>query len=682
MGGQTLAAPVTGMGADTATGGYWLVAADGGIFSFNAPFDGSTGAMHLNQPIVGMAATPDGGGYWLVASDGGVFTEGDAIFHGSTGNIHLNEPILGMAATPDGGGYWLVASDGGIFTEGDAQFYGSMGGQAINKPIVAMAATPDGRGYWLVASDGGIFNFGDAHFYGSMGGRSLNKPIVGMAATPNGGGYWLVASDGGVFTEGDAQFFGSTGNIHLNEPIVGMAPTGDGGGYWLVARDGGVFSEGDAIFEGSTGAVHLNRPIVGMASDVTVPYHPPSNLTIGNFDLYPSAEAAYCTGTFGNGSSAPGVTSTTITVGNVSGLTGPLPGIYGLGVSAVEALFDAINSAGGICGRQLEVDLEDDQQSSATDATDVQDLIPQILAFVGSLSDADDGGVSAMEAAGVPDIGPAISPSRSNSSVYWSATGGSVLDANGRAYLDNTLTNGLEAANDLPSKVAIISDNATADQQLTDEYATLFEDAGVGVCYAQSVPSTTGSFGPNIQAMQSAGCTGVFSTMDPDSDARLLIAIQAANWLPTYVGATQVAYTPEMATLPGESAAQRLQVAIPSVPFSDANPAVQLYQSEMAAYQADQVPSEYGFEAWADAQMFVYALITSGHNPTRASLTSAMASVFNWTVDGAFGPYTPSTRSVPACAVDAEVEGSSFARAWPSSGLYCNGELVDVGPAS
>ena len=41
-------------------------------------FYGSTGAIHLNQPIVGMAATPDGGGYWLVASDGGIFTFGDA----------------------------------------------------------------------------------------------------------------------------------------------------------------------------------------------------------------------------------------------------------------------------------------------------------------------------------------------------------------------------------------------------------------------------------------------------------------------------------------------------------------------------------------------------------------------------------------------------------------------------
>ena len=50
--------------------------------------------------------SPDG--YWLVAADGGIFNYGnDAQFYGyfgSAGSVHLNQPIVGMAATPDGGG--------------------------------------------------------------------------------------------------------------------------------------------------------------------------------------------------------------------------------------------------------------------------------------------------------------------------------------------------------------------------------------------------------------------------------------------------------------------------------------------------------------------------------------------------------------------------------------------------
>jgi hypothetical protein len=32
------------------------------------------GGQPLNKPMVGMAATPSGNGYWTVASDGGIFS--------------------------------------------------------------------------------------------------------------------------------------------------------------------------------------------------------------------------------------------------------------------------------------------------------------------------------------------------------------------------------------------------------------------------------------------------------------------------------------------------------------------------------------------------------------------------------------------------------------------------------
>ncbi len=226
------------------------------------------------DPGPGGAVIPDipdiPGDYWLVASDGGIFSFAGPAgrtprFYGSAGSIRLNQPIVGMAAHPSGTGYWFVASDGGIFSYGDAKFFGSTGSIKLAKPIVGMAATPSGNGYWLVATDGGIFSYGDARFYGSTGAIKLNQPVVGMASTPSGNGYWLVASDGGIFSYGDAQFRGSTGAIRLNQPIVGMAPTRTGNGYWFVASDGGVFSYGDAGFFGSMGATRLNKPIVGMA---------------------------------------------------------------------------------------------------------------------------------------------------------------------------------------------------------------------------------------------------------------------------------------------------------------------------------------------------------------------------------------------------------------------------------
>jgi len=230
--------------------GYALGAADGAMAVFGTACAGSELGGPLGAPVVAVVPTPDGGGYWLAAADGGVFTFGDARYFGSAGGVNLAQPIVGMAATADGGGYWLVASDGGIFSFGDAGFFGSAGDVRLVRPIVGMAATPDGGGYWLAASDGGIFTYGDARFLGSLGDHPLQRPVVGVAASPDGSGYWMVAADGGVFTFGTAPFLGSAVG-EVQGPVTAMAATPDGGGYWLVAADGGVFTYGDAAFLGS-----------------------------------------------------------------------------------------------------------------------------------------------------------------------------------------------------------------------------------------------------------------------------------------------------------------------------------------------------------------------------------------------------------------------------------------------
>ena len=181
-------------------GGYWTTTFSGAVTPRGgAPQFGSPAAsgIQLTKPVMGMAGTPDGRGYWLVASDGGVFSYGDAQFYGSAGSIRLNQPIVGMAATPDGRGYWLVASDGGIFSFGDAQFYGSTGSIRLNQPIEGMAPTPDGNGYWLVAADGGLFSFGDAPFDGSLGGTGA--VALGMVVTPLSG-YSIITAAGSAYT--------------------------------------------------------------------------------------------------------------------------------------------------------------------------------------------------------------------------------------------------------------------------------------------------------------------------------------------------------------------------------------------------------------------------------------------------------------------------------------------------
>jgi peptidoglycan/xylan/chitin deacetylase (PgdA/CDA1 family) len=228
----------TGLAADPVPGGYWLSAAEGGVFSYaGAPFLGSLPGLGITPalPVAAMAASPTGQGYWMTGADGGIFTFGDAGFYGSMGAKPLNRPVVGMAGTPDGKGYWEVASDGGVFTFGDAGFFGSMGAKPLNQPVVGIASTPDGQGYWEVASDGGVFAFGDAAFHGSMGGTPLNRPVTGLASDAATGGYWMVSTDGGVFAF-DAPFYGSRGGAGGPDRFYAIASTSGGAGYLLAGQ--------------------------------------------------------------------------------------------------------------------------------------------------------------------------------------------------------------------------------------------------------------------------------------------------------------------------------------------------------------------------------------------------------------------------------------------------------------
>ena len=223
--------------------GYWLIAQDGGVFGFGgAPYEGSLPSLgiglwgsrskkHLTSPIVDAAPSADGKGYFMVSANGGVFSFGDARYEGSCASAGgCKAPV--RAIVPDGpGGYWLLLSNCQTLAMGSIPNIASLDCQHYAKShgvsAVAAARTPNGHGYWALLSNGVVFAEGDAKRTGDWvpprpSGRSGAKAVA-LFTTAAGDGAWVVFSDGKVKAYGHAPQLGSVARSSLSAPIVASA---------------------------------------------------------------------------------------------------------------------------------------------------------------------------------------------------------------------------------------------------------------------------------------------------------------------------------------------------------------------------------------------------------------------------------------------------------------------------
>ena len=172
---------------------YRVAAGSGEVYEHGWFADDGSAAGQTKAPIVGLAQSADGDGYWLAAADGGVFAFGDAEFLGSGGRPELKQPIVGIAATP---------SRPRLLARGRRRRRVRLRRRRLlrlrrrppDQPAASSRSPPHrpATATGSSASDGGVFAFGDAGFFGSLGRAELNAEVVDLVPTASGHGYYLV----------------------------------------------------------------------------------------------------------------------------------------------------------------------------------------------------------------------------------------------------------------------------------------------------------------------------------------------------------------------------------------------------------------------------------------------------------------------------------------------------------
>ena len=88
---------------------------------------------------------------------------------------------------------------------------------------------------------------------------------------------------------------------------------------------------------------------------------------------------------------SPGITSSTITVGQIDDLSAPYPGLFKAAEDGTQAYFDYVNSTGGVDGRKIELNAMDSAFDSADVVKETTDIADSDFAMVGGYSLLDGG---------------------------------------------------------------------------------------------------------------------------------------------------------------------------------------------------------------------------------------------------------------------------------------------------
>ena len=101
----------------------------------------------------------------------------------------------------------------------------------------------------------------------------------------------------------------------------------------------------------------------------------------------------------GNGGATDvGVTATSLRIGVIADLAGPVPGLFQGAVAGTQAYVAKVNAEGGIFGRTLKLDVYDSQMDCGQYTAATQSLLRKDFAEVGSFSLYDGCGVAALKA--------------------------------------------------------------------------------------------------------------------------------------------------------------------------------------------------------------------------------------------------------------------------------------------
>jgi hypothetical protein len=385
-----------------------------------------------------------------------------------------------------------------------------------------------------------------------------------------------------------------------------------------------------------------------------------------------------------SGGTDVGLTDTTLTLGMVATLSGPVSGLFDGAVHGGQAFAAyANNAAGGICGRHVNVVVRDDGTNCTQDENATENLVGRAFALAGSFALYDGCGAMVLRRhPGVADVHVALDPAANTPPNHFDVSSKRHGYATGmfRYYKQKygaKLNRVGTIVENIPSAIAKQRDQVRAaesegwhfvDSILEQPTNSNFQNDFVKLCQREHITAffelteTAANAATMIQNQRQAGCPKDLLNIIP-------IAYDQA-FIGYYPGPKSdldgIQGYNEYALFFNEEEAENI-------------PEVKLFQEwHQRTYPGIPI-NLYGMFAWASDRLFQQAA-EAVHGPlTRKSLMASLRKIHDFDAGGLIAPTDP-VSGAPHCYLLYQIKNGAFERVdTPKKGFRCDGKFLPAG---
>jgi branched-chain amino acid transport system substrate-binding protein len=361
-------------------------------------------------------------------------------------------------------------------------------------------------------------------------------------------------------------------------------------------------------------------------------------------------------------SSAPGVTSNSITVGTISTQTGTLSANFSSLIYGEKAYYDYINAQGGVNGRKINYKYALDDGGNPTTFNQLANtLINQDHVFAVTGVATAFFSPNLFVESGIPTYGYNVTGNWAGPLNLFAATG-SVQYYPAAAPQVSYVARQTQKS---PS-IAFIAYGVAASAASCQSEQTNLTAAGYKVSYSDLKVNYPGStVATDVQRMKQAGSNMVVSCMDVQGNVTMARAIKQYG-----LKMTQLWFSGnDQSTLDtNQSLMQGVYFDIGHVPFTASPslyPGLKLYFAQMKKYEPKYTTDEIALQGWESAALFVQGVKMAGSNLTQASVIAADNSLTAFTSGGLESPVNwksagHSGHAPPYCLAYIKVSGDQY----------------------